>query len=242
VSLLDAVRAVGLIPPVGQALKKRYAEKLSKELAEEVADSLRLLRFPAVKPIRGGPGEKAFQGGLGPKKVDVSFADERHGLLLAVSVKTICAEPYGKNLKNRFGDLCTEAITLHMRFPYSVICALFVMPEEANLDITRQRRISTFQRASMLLGTISDREDYSSAGEKFENVTVMLFRPLREDRTEPWVRLFDSRTRVELTEQQYFQRLRDIYNVRNPHYQIGVEDLKAEGEDEADDEDTGGVD
>jgi hypothetical protein len=172
-------------------------------------------------------------------------------------VKTICAEPYGKNLKNRFGDLCTEAITLHMRFPYSVVCALFVMPEEANLDVTRLRRISTFQRASMLLGTISnredyssagekfenvtmmlfDREDYSSAGEKFENVTMMLFRPLREDQTEPWVRLFDSRTRAELTEQQYFQRLRDIYNVRNPHYQIGVEDLKAEGEDEAGDED-----
>ena len=111
------------------------------------------------------------------------------------------------------------------------------MPEEANLDVTRLRRISTFQRASMLLGTISDREDYSSAGEKFENVTMMLFRPLREDQTEPWVRLFDSRTRAELTEQQYFQRLRDIYNVRNPHYQIGVEDLKAEGEDEAGDED-----
>jgi hypothetical protein len=237
VSLLDAVRAVGLIPPIGQALKKRYAERLSKELAEEVADRLRVMKFPAVKPIRGGPGEKAFQGGLGPKKVDVSFADERHGLLLAVSVKTICAEPYGKNLKNRFGDLCTEAITLHMRFPYSVVCALFVMPEEANLDVTRLRRISTFQRASMLLGTISNREDYSSAGEKFENVTMMLFRPLREDQTEPWVRLFDSRTRAELTEQQYFQRLRDIYNVRNPHYQIGVEDLKAEGEDEAGDED-----
>jgi hypothetical protein len=34
--------------------------------------------------------------------------------------------------------------------------------------------------------------------------------------------------------------LRDIYNDRNPHYQIGVEDLKAEGEDEAGDEDTEG--
>ena len=111
-SLLDAVRAVGLMPLTGQALKKRYAEKLSKELAEEVADNLRLLRFPAVKPSRGGPGEKAFQGGLGPKKVDVSYADERHGLLLAVSIKTTNFRPYGKNLINRFGDLCTEAIRL----------------------------------------------------------------------------------------------------------------------------------
>ena len=60
----------------------------------------------------------------------------RHGLLLAVSIKTINVQPYGKNLKNRFGDLCTEAITLHMRFPYSVVGALFAMPEDANRDRT----------------------------------------------------------------------------------------------------------
>ena len=115
--LLDAVRAAGLIPPLTapQSLKKRYSELLSAALAVEVADGLRALGFTNVKPIRGGPGEREFQGGLGPKKVDVSYADERHGLLLAVSIKSICFEPYGKNLKNRFSDLCTEAVTLHMR-------------------------------------------------------------------------------------------------------------------------------
>ncbi len=85
---------------------------------------------------------------------------------MAVSIKSICFEPYGKNLKNRFGDLCTEAITLHMRFPYSVVAALFAMPEGSNLDRTPQRRISTFQRAAMLLGTIAGRHDYSSMAEE----------------------------------------------------------------------------
>jgi hypothetical protein len=48
--------------------------------------------------LPGGAREKAFQGGLGPKRVDVSYADERHGLILAVSIKTITSEPFGKNL------------------------------------------------------------------------------------------------------------------------------------------------
>ena len=146
---------------------------------------------------------------------------------MAVSIKSICFEPYGKNLKNRFGDLCTEAITLHMRFPYAVVCALFAMPEDANLDKTPQRRISTFQRAAMLLGTVSGRQDYSSAGERFEDVTMMLFRPIRREGEEPWVKLYVASTKQdlqELTEDQYFARLRDLYNLRNPHAQIGIEE------------------
>ncbi|MBI3979648.1 MAG: hypothetical protein HY331_15820 [Chloroflexi bacterium] len=238
--LLDAVRAIGVIPldTASQTAKKRYSELLSKALAFEVAAGLRDTGFRNVKPLRGQPGEKEFQGGLGPKRVDVSYADERHGLLLAVSIKTICVRPYGKNLKNRFGDLCTEAITLHMRFPYSVVCALFAMPEDADQDTTPQRRISTFQQAGMLMGTISGRADYAAAGEKFEDVTMMLFRPLRQEGGEPWVRLYSATGRQpfatamqELSEHEYFQRLQAIYNLRNPHAQVGIEDLGIDGAD-----------
>ena len=227
--LLDAVRAAGIMPPASapQPIKKRYSEMLSAALAIELAAGLRSIGFPGVRPLRGGPGEVEFQGGLGPKKVDVSYADERHGLLAAVSIKSICFEPYGKNLKNRFGDLCTEAITLHMRFPYSVVCALFAMPEDADLDRTALRKISTFQRAAMLFGTISGRQDYSSAGERFEDVTMMLFRPIREDGGTPEVELFAAGTKQnlqELTEEQYLAHLRELYNLRNPHAQIGIEE------------------
>lgn len=132
--LLDAVIAAGHI---GEPSKKRYSEVLSQKLAQELAAGLRGIGFPNVKPLQGGVGEKAFQGGLGPKRVDVSYADEQHGLILAVSIKTITSEPFGKNLKNRFYDLCSEGITLHLRFPYSVICALFCFPNAANEDIPR---------------------------------------------------------------------------------------------------------
>ncbi|MGC8638844.1 MAG: hypothetical protein ACP5XB_03070 [Isosphaeraceae bacterium] len=178
--LLDAVVAAGFI---GEPSKKRYSEVLSQKLAQEVAAGLRGIGFPNVKPLQGGAGEKAFQGGLGPKRVDVSYADERHGLILAVSIKTITSEPFGKNLKNRFYDLCLEGITLHLRFPYSVVCALFCFPNAANEDVTPSRKVSTFERARKLLATISGRQEYTDPGEKFENVTMMLFQPVTHDPT-----------------------------------------------------------
>lgn len=223
-SLLSAVLAAGDIPPLSapQAVKKRYSEILSNHLAQEAANDLRALGFPNVKPQRGGPGERAFQGGLGPKKVDVSYADEQHGLLLALSIKSINFPEFGKNLKNRFADLCTEAITLHMRFPYSVVGGLFAMPVDADEDVTPFRRLSTFKRAVKLFSTISGREEYTDPGEKFENMSMLLYQPKGRG-VEPWVRIVNCDTGLEMTEAEYFELLRAIYNERNPHVMIGEE-------------------
>lgn len=223
-SLLDAVNATGIIPPDNaiQSTKKRFSEVLSRHLAVEVGEGLRKQGFPNVKPIRGGPGEKEFQGGLGPKKVDVSYADEQHGLLLAVSIKSISFSPFGKNLKNRFADMCTEAITLHMRFPYSVVSGLFAFPVTADSDKTDGRTISTFQRATKLFKTISGRKEYIDPGEKFENIVMMLYQPLSSSNNiYPWVKLIDCLSGEELGEEDYFSMLRNTYNLRNPHAIIG---------------------
>ncbi len=224
--ILDAVIAAGQYPrpDAPQAEKKRYAERLSHALAPVLAASLRALGLPDVKPHHGQPGEKAFQGGLGPKRVDVSYSDEQHGLLLAVSIKSITAPPFGKNLKNRFGDLCTEAITLHMRFPYSVVCCLFAFPHEADLDMTAGRPVSTFQRAMKLMSTLSGRDQYTGPGEKFERVTMMLFKPVTEGLETPWVRLFDAETGSEISEDQYLRSLISVFNDRNPHMQVDLEE------------------
>lgn len=226
-SLADAITATGPLPPedADREIKKRYSEILSSHLAREVAAGLRAVGFPRVKPLVGGPGEKAFQGGLGPKKVDVSYSDEQHGLLLAVSIKSISSPPFGKNLKNRFGDLLTEAITLHLRFPYSVICMLFAFPTASDQDVTRLRTTSTFGRATKLFATVSGRKDYTDPGEKFENVTMILFDPVGGRRRKGKVRLIDAQTGIEMTEQDYFLNLRRIHNTRNPHSPVGEVEL-----------------
>jgi len=226
-SLIDAIIAAGQLPPdeATQAQKKRYSEILSHKLAVEIGEGLRAVGFQGVKPLRGGPGEKAFQGGLGTKKVDVSYSDEQHGLLLAVSIKSINFAPFGKNLKNRFSDLCTEAITLHMRFPYAVVCALFAFPVGSDNDLTDRRTLSTFQKATRLLATISGREEYTDPGEKFENITMLLFHSVMEGEPQPELKLIGADTREEMSEEEYFVMLRTIYNNRNPHAMIGEENL-----------------
>ena len=229
-SLVDAVAAAGSIPgaEATREVKKAYSEILSRHLAEEIAAGLRRYGFANVKPARGGPGEKEFQGGLGPKKVDVSFADEQHGLMLAVSVKCISFAPFGKNLKNRFSDLCTESITLHMRFPYSLICCLFALPEEADCDdamssqgVGLRRQESTFRRAMRLFGTIAGRRAYSDPDEKFEDFTMLRFRPAGSNREGPRVTLVDCLTEEVIGEKEYYQKVRDLYNLRNPHAPVG---------------------
>jgi hypothetical protein len=229
-SLGDAVLATGPLPPdsISQDKKKRYSEVLSSHLARELAAELRNVGFKNVRPLPDGPTERAFQGGLGPKKVDVSYSDEQHGLMLAVSIKSICFSPFGKNLKNRFGDLLTEAITLHLRFPYSVICMLFAFPIASHEDITKLRPISTFSRAMKLFATVSGRKDYTDPGEKFENVTMMLFEPVTPSQPNGSFSLYDAKTTKLITVEEYIQTLRRIYNERNPHAPVGERDLEEE--------------
>ncbi|HWN07961.1 MAG TPA: hypothetical protein VNO50_01505 [Pyrinomonadaceae bacterium] len=150
---------------------------------------------------------------------------------MAVSIKSINFAPFGKNLKNRFGDLLTEAITLHLRFPYSIVCMLFAFPIASDKDVTRIRTKSTFLRATKLFATVSGRRDYTDPGEKFENVTMMLFQPVTNSKRKVKFTLVDARTGQSITEDQYFQRLRQLYNDRNPHAPIGEPDLDEEAED-----------
>lgn len=255
-SLKDAVVRAGVIPSdsASQAAKKAYSEKLSHELAIEVADALRALEFRHIKPerqlvLKGKykgkeliVKEKEFQGGLGPKRVDVSFADERHGLMLAVTIKTINfpsfprikgSEPpqfdfskrsgFSKNIKNRFGDLTTESITLHLRFPFAVVACLFAMPERSMQDKGSQMKSSTFERAAKLYGTISGRVAYGDPAEKFENVTLMLHRPLSDPAApeDAWVQLYRAGSMEKVSEDDYFLDLRELYNQRNPHAMVG---------------------
>ncbi len=148
--------------------------------------------------------------------------------MLAVSVKSICFPPYGKNLKNRFSDLCTEAVTLHMRFPYSVVSALFALPAESDEDLTRRRPRSTFARATRLLATVAGRETHAGPPEMFEGVTMLLFTPAGVPDRGPTVRLVDATTQRDLTEPEYFEALRSGYNLRNPHAAIGPDAIADE--------------
>lgn len=77
------------------------------------------------------------------KKVDVTWATEESGLILAASVKTTLfkdktSKNFQKNLTNRPADMLNEPVTLHRRFPYAVLAALLIFDVGAESDGTER--------------------------------------------------------------------------------------------------------
>lgn len=184
-ALIAAIKSCGDKPgnDALQHAKKNYNEKLSAAVALAVAGELRLRGMQEARP--SGPGEtgasgaeRRIAGGIGAKKVDVTWATEESGLLLAISVKTILfqdakSKNYQKNLTNRRADMLNEAVTLHRRFPYAVLAALLIFDVGAETDGTLRRR-STFLNAGPRLRLFTGRQDPAGRDEQYEKFYVLL--------------------------------------------------------------------
>jgi hypothetical protein len=132
----------------------------------------------AKRGLKKVGAERRMDGGLGAKKVDVTWATEESGLLLALSVKTINFKDqktanYQKNLTNRRNDLLFESTTLHRRFPYATLGGFFFLDVGARNDGTDNRR-STFLNAHRRLKMFSGREDPAGRPEQYERLYVVL--------------------------------------------------------------------
>lgn len=178
----DAIRAAAPRPDdkASRPEKKNYAERLSNEVAKVVARRLRDLGMAECQPGYGGGKERQFAGGIGAKKVDVSFATETAGLVLGISIKSISfpdpkTKNYSKNLTNRRGDLLAEATTLHQRFPYAVLGGLFLFDIGASRDGT-SRRPGTVTRAHEIFKAFTNRDSRSNAVEKYEHMGIVVYR------------------------------------------------------------------
>ncbi|WP_225873368.1 hypothetical protein [Cellulosimicrobium composti] len=183
--LVNAVKSAGPKPdddaPQGQ--KNPWVGRLSNALAVAIAEELRARGMAEARP--GAPGElglsgaeRRLAGGTGAKKVDVTWATEESGLILACSVKTIMFRDKGsgafqKNLTNRRGDLLMEAVTLHRRFPYAVLAGFLFLDHRAADDHTPRRR-STFENAFPRLRLFTRRPDPTGREEQFERLYLLL--------------------------------------------------------------------
>jgi hypothetical protein len=183
--LSEALRLLPVKPASSstQSDKKRYSEQISQRIALAFAEELRLRGLREARPAGEGElgdsgAERRMAGGLGAKKVDVTWATEESGLLLAISVKTINFKDvrtgnFQKNLINRRGDMLMEAVTLHRRFPYAVLAGLFFLDKGAAEDGTDRRR-STLANAHTRLQLFNGRGDPSGREEQFERFYLLL--------------------------------------------------------------------
>ena len=67
-----------------------------------------------------------------------------------------------------------EAVTLHRRFPYAVLCGLMFLDAAAAADGT-SRRQSTFINAHSRLRLFTGRDDPADRDEQFERLFLSLF-------------------------------------------------------------------
>ncbi|WP_437304015.1 hypothetical protein [Sorangium sp. So ce388] len=157
-------------------------------------------------------------GGIGAKKVDVTYATEESGLVLAVSVKSIdfadgATGNYQKNLTNRRGDMLFEAVTLHRRFPYAVLAGLFFFDEGAAKDGTSTRK-STFQNAHDAFRLFTNRNDPAGRDEQFERFYIVLHGPGTE---EPSAQFFAAGSAKDpVSRDKIFDELIELVGERNP--------------------------
>lgn len=164
--------------------KQKWSQRVSTVFADAFAQELRDRGLQGARPAppgvvgSGSGAERRIAGGLGPKKVDVTFATEESGLVLALSVKTINfrdqkTKNFQKNLVNRRGDMLFESVTLHRRFPYAVLGGFLIFDKAAAKDATARRR-STFENAHARLRLFTGREDPADRDEQYELLFLVL--------------------------------------------------------------------
>lgn len=180
-ALERAIRSVGTLDPgVPQTDKKNYGEKLSRALAQVVADALRSRGFKAVLPTVDGKGhESKARGEKGLKKLDVNYSTPQAGLVLGVSIKTINARDaesgrFTKNYSRVDNELRAEATDYHRRQPYAVLVAVLFLPYGA-CEHSRPGSASSFAAAIKYFRMRNHRRSPRHDPDYFENCYVALY-------------------------------------------------------------------
>lgn len=168
--------------------KKNYAERLSRALAEMLAEALRSRPgFRAITPTKDGKGHEAStRGDGGRKKLDLRLLNDELGLVFSASIKTYSFQDYSpksgevgryqKNVVRNDMELRAEADIIHRRQPYAVMVALFFMNKGATGDGKNKHSsfahaVFTFRKRSGRTSALDQRFD------RFEKVFIGLFDP-----------------------------------------------------------------
>jgi hypothetical protein len=161
--LAAASRYVIESPSLNPSQKKVGQILLSQCLGKALLDDLRR-QLPGLRNVV--VGERVVGGALRTVNADVSEIHPTDGLRLAVEIKPVNLA-VGRAIWNRFGDIRTFAVNLHLKFPFAVVGGVLAIP--------------TFEWSA---GRASSEEDAESALEAAADAGRNLGRKL----TEPLIR------------------------------------------------------
>jgi hypothetical protein len=128
VTLQDYIDAVSEYvrrsPQLDANQKKAGQIRLSNALGKALCIELQE-RLPNMKHAQFG--ERVVSGALRTVNADVSEIHPLDGLRLAVELKPVNLA-VGRAIWNRFGDIRTFAVNLHLRFPFAIVGGVLVIP------------------------------------------------------------------------------------------------------------------
>ena len=179
-TLQDYVRAaseyVRLSQTIGAGPKKAAQLRLSSALGAALLAELKA-RVPS---IGGVAGETEVAGGLRTVKADVSETHRLDGLRLAVEIKPVNLD-VGRAIWNRFGDIRTFAVNLHLKFPFAVVGGVLAIPTyEEQPSATEGARRSTLPLITRAVGRLAragGRGTEADAPHLLEGVAVIVYDP-----------------------------------------------------------------
>jgi hypothetical protein len=221
--------------------KKNYAERLSRQLAQVVADGLRK-KFPGILPTpEGNRQESKARTSKGFKKLDVNYSTIELGLALGVSIKTINFSDrktgrFTKNYSRNENELRAEATDYHKRQPWAVLVAVIFLPlrscDDSKSGNRTEKGTSSFGAAVRFFRTISGRERTDAPADQFERVVIGLYDEAHD------VRFFDvdeappKSRRPHADETLDFERLihliTETYDARNSPPFVWADDDRVE--------------
>lgn len=144
---------------------------LGKALLRELQD-----RLPLEYAVAG---ERDVSGALRIARADVCELHPLDGLRLAVEIKPINLA-VGRAIWNRFGDIRTFAVNLHLKFPFAVVGGVLAIPtyEEAREEAGRRRStVHLIERAVTRLIRAGGRRTEGDAAHLLEGIAVVVYDP-----------------------------------------------------------------
>lgn len=146
--------------------------RLAPALGRAAVSALKL-RIPQINAF---VGERNVAGALRTVQADVSEFHPLDGLRLAIEIKPVNLA-IGRAIWNRFGDIRTFAVNLHLKFPFAVIGGILVIPTYEISEGEKRPTAHLITRAVSRLVRSGGRRNEADAAHLLEAVAVIVYDP-----------------------------------------------------------------
>lgn len=123
-------------------------------------------------------GEREVGGGLRGVKADVSEMTATDGLTLAVEIKPVHLA-VGRAIWNRFGDIRTFAVNIHLKFPFAVVGGVMTLPTtertKSKTDESWKSTVHLVERAIARFVRAGGRRTEGDSPHLLEGIAVVVF-------------------------------------------------------------------